>query len=298
MSARRVLPACLLPENFNGLVTLWSVVKPFQAHLFSHLAFVLGQMHQLTKTADRDNGPSPGSLQAMGSASQEALESCSYLGMRLSILQLQEAEELTTKALADAILNCSGQGWSYANRSIFDAAKRLGDELKQAKLFAVPPDKQAYFAPMLFGNQVETRFVSASRDIGEAGRCLAFDLGTACVFHLMRVMETGLRALARSLKDPDLDPRRNPSWDAMLKKCDGELRLPLKDRSAEWKMDDVFYSAATANLRSVKNAWRNTTMHVEIDYNPDTAADIFNAVKGFMRHLCTKLHDEDGRDQL
>ncbi len=283
--------ACLPQENPHGLVRLWDLMRPFQAALFSHLSFVIGQMHQLTKTADADNGPNPESVAALKNATKDVMESCSYLGMKLAVIQLQEAETLLDNALADAILSRDARGWSFANRSIFDAAKRLRDELSNAKVFAVSPEMVKYFAPLLFGEAVKVNFDSASRDIEDAGKCLALGQGTACVFHLMRVMETGLRALGKSLNDPTLDPRRNPSWEAILKKCDDELLKPLKDRSAQWKADEPFYSKSTANLRAVKNAWRNPTMHVEINYEPDEAEDVFNAVRGFMRQLATKLQD-------
>ena len=115
------------------------------------------------------------------------------------------------------------------------------------------------------------------------------DGNTACVFHLMRVMEHGLRVLGKSLNEPSLDPSRNPSWEVILRKCDEQLKLPIKDRCTEWKTDDLFFSTATANLRSVKNAWRNPTLHIERSYDEETALEVFNATKAFMRHLATKL---------
>lgn len=277
--------------NPRELVSLWKVMQPFQAHLFTHLCFALGQMHQLTKTADGENGPNPESIDALKLASRDVMQSCSYLGMKLSIIQLQEAENLIDKAVADAIYRHSGRGWSFANRSIFDAAKRLKDELSHQMLLVVEPGNETWFSATLFGAEVETNFASSSRDIADAGRCLGFGQGTACVFHLMRVMEVGLRSLGRSLNDPSLDPRRNPSWEAILNRCDDELKKPLKDRSAEWKSDDLFYSQSTADLRAVKNAWRNPTMHVEIDYEPREAEHVFDAVSGFMQKLATRLHD-------
>jgi hypothetical protein len=290
-SSQDAPPVCLWQEKPNRLVSLWDLMQPFQAHLFSHLSFVLGQMYQLTQTADADNGPSLGSVVAMKAAAKDVMQSCSYLGMKLSVIQLQEAETILDKAVADAIISSEARGWSFANRSIFDAAKRLKDDLSQTMLYAVQPDAAKYFGPAPFGDTVASAFKSSLRDIGDAGKCLAFGQGTACVFHLMRVMEVGLRSLGKSLNNPDLDPKRNPSWEAILKKCDDELAKPLKDRSSEWKADDLFNSKAIANLRAVKNAWRNPTMHVEINYEPDEAEDVFNAARGFMRHLSTKLHD-------
>ena len=290
-SGQDALSVCLGRENLNRLVSLWDMVQPFQAHLFSHLSFVLGQMHQLTKTADADNGPRLESVYAMKAAANDVMQSCSYLGMKLSVIQLREAETLLDKALADAIINSDARGWSFANRSIFDAAKRLKDDLSQTMLYAVQPEATKYFEPTPFGDAVATAFKSSSRDIGDAGKCLALGQGTACVFHLMRVMEVGLRSLGKSLNNPDLNPKRNPSWEAILKKCDDELAKHLKDRSPEWRSDDLFNSKAIANLRAVKNAWRNPTMHVEINYEPGEAEDVFNAARGFMRHLSAKLHD-------
>jgi hypothetical protein len=75
------------------------------------------------------------------------------------------------------------------------------------------------------------RFKIAHKDAEEAGKCLAFDRNTAAVFHLMRVMEVGLRELAKSLNDSSLDPRANPSWEKILERCDRELGIPSSERS-------------------------------------------------------------------
>ena len=78
------------------------MVQPFQAHLFSHLSFILGQLHQLTKTAGPDNGPNRESVNAMKLASKDVMQSCSYLGLKLTVIQLQEAETILDKALSGA----------------------------------------------------------------------------------------------------------------------------------------------------------------------------------------------------
>ncbi len=139
-----------------------------------------------------------------------------------------------------------------------------------------------------FGEDVFLNFPEARFDIEEASHCLAYHRATACVFHLMRVMEVALRVLGDTLKLP---PTTNPTWDAILTKCDSELTKRLAQRSPEWQVDDVFFSGATGMLRAVKDAWRNPTMHVEKVYTEEQAEDIWNAVKGFMRHLATKLKE-------
>jgi hypothetical protein len=72
-------------------------------------------------------------------------------------------------------------------------------------LYQIAPEKVQYFdQPHLFGEDVSDQFPSTILDIEEAGKCLAMSRNTSCVFHLMRVMEVGLRTLAATLKDPRL----------------------------------------------------------------------------------------------
>jgi hypothetical protein len=167
---------------------------------------------------------------------------------------------------------------------------RLVDETKERVFLALSPQEtEDYRYPAKKWQAVIRCFPDAEFDIEEAGRCLALGRNTACVFHLMRTVEVGLRALGASLNDPNLDPKSNPSWEAILAKCDQELRKPRKDRSLEWQADELFFRTATVDLRAVKEAWRNPTMHVERRYYDEEAREVWNAVRAFMRHLATKL---------
>jgi hypothetical protein len=146
-------------------------------------------------------------------------------------------------------------------------------------------------ASELFSPGVVANFGSISKEIEEAAKCSVVNRHTASVFHLMRVMESGLRSLGKTLNDPDLDPKKNPSWESILRKCDLELQKAHDKKIAEWQTDPLFFSTATANVRAVKDAWRNPTMHVEIDYDEERSRDVWNAVRAFMRHLASKLHE-------
>jgi hypothetical protein len=168
---------------------------------------------------------------------------------------------------------------------------RIRDELSHMELWLLTREERRFLISDPFGPDISTKFPSARDDIEEAGKCLSFGRGTACVFHLMRVMEVGLRALGRSLNDPNLDPSRNPTWHSILKKCDDEPSKPLGNRAPEWRDDDAFFSAAAAQLHAVKDAWRNPTMHIERKYLPDEAEEVWNAVRAFMRQLARKLSE-------
>ncbi len=195
-------------------------------------------------------------------------------------LKLDRKSEIESLAPADIV------------KEVSILKKRIDDELQNRKFLAVSPAKSAFYhSQYLFGEQVFENFPAARFDVEEAGTCYACSRSTASVFHLMRTMEVGLRTLGASLNNPDLDPRRNPSWERILKPCDEELRKPIAQRSTEWRQDELFFSNATANLRAVKDAWRNPTLHVEINYDEERALEILNAVKSFMRHLAEKLHE-------
>src|SRR5271156_1156895 len=68
--------------------------------------------------------------------------------------------------------------------------------------FAQIDSKLARFAQAkdLLGEKVSECFPSAAVDISDAGDCIALGCDTAAVFHLMHVVEWGLRAFAAHLK--------------------------------------------------------------------------------------------------
>ena len=51
-----------------------------------------------------------------------------------------------------------------------------------------------------FGDEVANAFPNLIEDIDEAAKCLALSRYTACMFHLMRVMESSIHRLAKKLK--------------------------------------------------------------------------------------------------
>jgi len=157
-------------------------------------------------------------------------------------------------------------------------------EVDQRVFLQIPPDMQAYYTQgdPLFGAIVSEAFPSAAYDISEAGKCLALERSTACVFHLMRAMEVCLLAFAESI---GVGTSNNPSWGALLEKMEVKV-----------KKDDDFAKEALLLLRSFKNAWRNPTMHMEKTFTQEVAQAIFVATKGFMNHISKKLKQDRGND--
>jgi hypothetical protein len=148
-----------------------------------------------------------------------------------------------------------------------------------------------------FGSEVPVKFQSiAAFEIDEAAKCLALGRSTASVFHQMRIMEVGLRTVARCLGIPDPITGNDRNWWSILKKIKGDLDLRAgKNQTKTWTLpgDKEFFESVYASLDAVRVAWRNTTMHVENKYTGEEAEHIFAATRGFMMKLASRC-DENG----
>jgi hypothetical protein len=150
-----------------------------------------------------------------------------------------------------------------------------------------------------FGHDVETNFVSSIFELDEATKCLALGRATAGVFHLMRVMETCIRAIARCLGVPDPIRAGDRNWGNVLREIKADLDAHGGQNPTKiWNRtgDKEFFESAYTSIDAVRVAWRNTTMHVENKYTPEEAAHVFGAVKGFTMKLASRC-DENGDPQ-
>jgi hypothetical protein len=183
----------------------------------------------------------------------------------------------------------TARGPQEIGRMINDLKTRLRDELEAAEFYYVPPNRLRYYrdAAILMSQSVNTCFPHAVDDIEDASKCLALGQGTSAVLHAMRIMECGLKAVGAALGVP-----HSPSWDACLRKISAELDKPHKTKSRKWKRDEAFYRDLSGDLLTVKQAWRNPTMHVERRYSADEAEQILSAVTRFMQRLATHFNEK------
>ena len=112
----------------------------------------------------------------------------------------------------------------YIQTAFTELDKCIEAELIFVHLLQVSSDKLDYWQnPNLFGSEVTENFKSALYDINEAGKCFALGRDTACVFHLMRVLEHGLRVVAKKLKIKFITKRGTTipvdlqEWGAIIK---------------------------------------------------------------------------------
>ena len=143
------------------------------------------------------------------------------LGAEITLLAVRDAEENVKDADAD---------WERVKNDISDISKTLRRELTTVTLLALEKKDQSYFSPKapLFGPEVGTKFVGMSFEIDEAAKCLALGRPTACVFHLMRVMEIAVRAVARCLGVPDPMRPAEKNWGFVLGEIWKGSLIPLR----------------------------------------------------------------------
>jgi hypothetical protein len=200
---------------------------------------------------------------------------CRKLDLPVSVMEMEKLGGLSN-------VETDGKMSHYLER----ISSVIHSELSARLFFHIHPNKARYFEPVeLFGKEVGLQFASAADDIAEAGKCLACDRSTAAVYHLGRVVEIGLKALAAHL---GIGARSN--WGMYSQDIDAELKNRLAGNKPK-SPDDQFFAEVRITFDAIRIAWRNPTMHVEKTHTVEQAEEIFSAVRQFIRHLATKLHD-------
>jgi len=163
----------------------------------------------------------------------------------------------------------------------FDLYRRIKDELEVQLILMVPTEKAKFYESPLpfFGEEVIERFPDLVYDMDEAYKCYVFDRSTACVFHLMRVMEGAIQRLGRILEVPNV---KEKNWQNIISEIKHAIREKYPNAKDEKR---IKYENTLGQLETVKIAWRNPTMHPKVTYTETEAENIINAVKAFMYAL-------------
>jgi hypothetical protein len=162
-----------------------------------------------------------------------------------------------------------------------------------AKAIMMLPSERAQYnrTPQeIFGQAVCIAFPSAMDDLEEAAKCLAFGRATAGVFHLMRVVEAGMKSLAAALDIPYA-----PSWESYIKQIGGKIAAEHKSKTIDWKRDEPYFRDLLGDLQAIKMAWRNPTMHIVRRYTTDEAEDVLVAVRALMWRLAVRFSEKSPR---
>jgi len=201
------------------------------------------------------------------------------LASRLWLLreQLKGGEKFTGEMLARDLQGLYGQ---------------MQRALHKRKFAYIPPPNDAFFEQeKLFGDDVYEKFPKARVDIKDAGNAFAASLYTACIFHLMRAGEHGLRRLGKKLKivvthTKTIIPIEYGEWDKIITLINNKIATaralptgPKRQRLLE------IYSDASQHCLFMKDIWRNTASHARKEYSDPEALAAMGRVKEFLQFL-------------
>ena len=213
---------------------------------------------------------------------------CDQLGMEKS----KNAIEHFLMLLSNA---GSPPNFSVVDSQLGGIINSLWRELFVSKFTFIPQKKAHLFEQEKpLGESVYAAFPSARDDAKAAGNCLAADLNTAAVFHLMRIVEIGLRKLARHLKVPIKKSQLEYlEWNTIIEQIEKSIMakkttLPRGKRKSELL---EFYHGMMGEFNAFKDVWRNNVMHSRNFYNETEAMAVYIRVQNFMQRLAAKISE-------
>ncbi|HEU0049659.1 MAG TPA: hypothetical protein VFQ43_18875 [Nitrososphaera sp.] len=280
-------PCVIAPweENPYQLVSWWKM-QEFSAATFYHIATNLCQFQVAVERERTADDAFEKELFHSGGIARKTLtdirQECEQIGLTISI-----------KCIND-LIRTGEQGTSAG---IFkEKVAQLSDLIRwemEEKLFLYSPPERAkrYDQANAFGTEVAKQFSSTGYDVLEAGNCFAANRPTACVFHLMRVLELGLIAFAKLF--PGI-PTHKENWQQIIQNIESAIRaMPhASAKAADWKETYERYSQVASGFMFFKDAWRNYTAHKRGQYTPEQADGIYRNVQAFMQRLAEMgLHE-------
>jgi hypothetical protein len=136
---------------------------------------------------------------------------------------------------------------------------------------------------VLSANAAKTVGEEVLREIDDAGKCLAFNLPTACGFHAMRAVERVIkRYLALFLSNEEL--RKLNNWGHYL----GAL-----ERRAEGEAEPKPSTEAIALLRQIKEIYRNPVIHPDRTLSAEEAATLFHSTVAAISRVALELAESE-----
>jgi hypothetical protein len=277
------VPACLSRwrGNLQGTVSLWEIVNQIAAHNLVHTGRVLQAM---VNSADAANiNPSIALRQP---EVNDLLKHLRQLHDDCKSLSMNVTSDLVAWVIGDythVIHN-----WGQAQSTVSFVAAAYQQELAREFFMHIDNEKARYMRSFdqsltnpAYGLEALAAFKGSVRDMTLAGNCFACGFNDACVFHLMRVLEKGLGALAAIFSEAFT----YENWHNVIERLESKIRKIDSAFGADWRVKQQFYSESATEFMFFKDAWRNHVMHGRDEYDPDRAKNIFDHVCAFMRRL-------------
>jgi hypothetical protein len=138
-----------------------------------------------------------------------------------------------------------------------------------------------------FSDATYSAFSDAQKDLDASARCLALDEWTACVFHLMRALESALRRVG-AVVGLDGAALEQENWKNLIDQIEKRIRSIQEERKSAEKVERLkTLSELAVQFRYFKDAWRNHVSHARVSYDEREAVQIWSHVKTFIEDAAT-----------
>ena len=264
-------------------------MQQFSAEVFYHLGHLLSEAKDITKTEENLHET------LLTKEQQESIRISRDNRTRLLKLLEGSCLEIGLPQTLKSVRRLQARHESSSPTEILtvlmEVDRRISDEMEDHLFMHVPPTRSTrYDQKEAFGPDVAKSFSSAKFDIWEAGNCFAAARYTACVFHLMRVLELGLGAFAGIFNVPS----DHANWHNIIESIERKIRDMGNDpnRTSDWKDRQELYSQIASSFMIFKDAWRNYTAHARGKYIEEEADAIYRNVGSFMKRLAEQgIHE-------
>jgi hypothetical protein len=255
----------------NSLWSLWDMLR-IRALRFAGTMTIVGRLQQFSELYSVEIGDisqKEGLKETLVKFCDLLKASVEELGLKFSLMHVERISE---------DIKDHARYTKDTERLIHELQGRIQDELEDTVLLLLSAKYGAIWesGAKAFGDATAAKFPTLTEDIAESAKCLATGRYTACVFHLMRIMESLVQQLGTKLGISIIDHKNwEKNWHNILEEVDKAVKLLPK--SAE----TVRINEASAHLHAVKLAWRNEVMHPKETYTEEQANEVFSHVKAF-----------------
>jgi hypothetical protein len=169
----------------------------------------------------------------------------------------------------------------------------ISDELDSKLFLSVSTNRAAYYEKDdLLGKEAREAFPIGTLELRSAANAYALELPTASVFHSMRAVEHGLRALATDV-GLTFDAQQ---WGVIIDQIEAKIELIRQHGIHDMSKSDKdarlqFLSEAAKEFAYFKDGWRNYVSHAKATYGQQQAQTVLNHVRDFLRRLSTHLKE-------
>ena len=281
------------------LWSLWDIMRKYDisgiAYLLDHISEAMEELKPFAVGDGRDDPLPPEGIAAWGNPNLlHAQIVANQIGLDATYKRVWEGGGPFFLALHPGITS------QQLYNELLVLRQAIESDLETREFVFVLPERAAMVRRMeATWGKVWAAFPDAKPDIEEMLYCYALERHTATVFHLMRVLEWGLRALCLHLGIKkvknfikktgriELVPIGYNVWEKLLGQLRGKVNkkiAKLQKGSAKQKLQE-FYFPIIQDIEDVKDTWRNHVMHGRKHYNAEDALAAMSHVKPIMTAL-------------